>query len=289
MANIGRKTKYFSSLDVASGYWHLPIRADDRHKTAFSWRDRQFMFCRLPFGLDFAGFSFCKAIAKALDTIQNRGQITNYIDDLLIHSETLEDHLETLNQLFCALRKFGIKLGSAKCKFAQKEVQFMGRLLTRDGVKLDRVTTKQYKIWGPKLHWLSANYGEKVAENCCSQLLKELHNCTRGDKRKFKMTPEALEAFEKAKTRISSDKVFGYADFNLPFILICDASTVAMCALLVQIQDERQKIIAAASKSFSATELAILAIVVMGIIVIIVIVGALVMASKLLKRCVCKL
>ena len=146
----------------------------------------------------------------------------------------------------------------------------MGRLLTRDGVKLDPRNYETIQNMGPPTtrksllsaignftwinQWLSANYGEKVAENCCSQLLKELHNCTRGDKRKFKMTPEALEAFEKAKMRISSDKVFGYADFNLPFILICDASTVAMGALLVQIQDGRQKIIAAASKSFSATE-----------------------------------
>jgi hypothetical protein len=270
MANIGRKTKYFSSLDVASGYWHLPIKAADQHKTAFSWRDKQYMFCRLPFGLDFAGFSFCKAIAKALDTIKNRAQITNYIDDLLIHSETLEDHLETLDQLFCALRRFGIKLGSAKCKFAQKEVQFMGRLLTRDGVKLDPQNYETIQKMKPPTtrkslqsaignftwinQWLSANYGEPVAENCCSQLLKELHNCTRGDKRKFKMTREALEAFENAKSRISSDKVFGYADFSLPFILICDASTVAMGGLLVQIQDSKQRIIAAASKSFTSTE-----------------------------------
>ena len=68
------------------------------------------------------------------------------------------------------------------------------------------------------------------------------------------MTREALEAFENAKARISSDKVFGHADFSLPFILVCDASTVAMGGLLVQIQDSKQRIIAAASKSFSPTE-----------------------------------
>ena len=270
MSRIGTRTKYFSCLDVASGYWMLPIKEADRHKTCFSWDNQQLQFKRLPFGLSFAGYSFVKAISKALNTITNRDQITTYIDDILIASNSYDEHLETLRQLLCAFRSFGIRLGSSKCKFFQKEVTFMGRLLTPEGVKLD---PKNYdaimNMSAPTTRnglqsalgnftwiksWLSANYNENVAENSCSQLLKELNNCMKGSKKKFKMTKEAQVAFATAKKRISSDKVYAYADFDKPFILVCDASAVAMGALLIQIHDKKQKIVAAASKTFTECE-----------------------------------
>ena len=112
----------------------------------------------------------------------------------------------------------------------------MGRLLTRDGVKLDPRNYEAIQKMDPPTtrkslqsaignftwinQWLSANYGEPVAENCCSQLLKKLHYCTRGDKRKFKMTCEALEAFENAKARISSDGGWRSPWYLVPRFLI---------------------------------------------------------------------
>jgi hypothetical protein len=86
MSRIGTRTNYFSCLDVASGYWMLPIKESDRHKTCFSWNDKQLQFKRLPFGLSVAGYSFVKAISKALNTISNKNQITAYIDDILVAS-----------------------------------------------------------------------------------------------------------------------------------------------------------------------------------------------------------
>ena len=107
---IGEGNKYFASLDLCSGYWQREIDERDRHKTAFTWRDRCYQYTRLAFGLTSAGQIFSRWIAEALATVESRDNISSYIDNNQVHAKTFDKYILALEQLFIALRKFGLKL-----------------------------------------------------------------------------------------------------------------------------------------------------------------------------------
>ena len=96
----GEGNKYFASLDLHSGYWQIEIDERDRHKTAFTWRDRCYRYTRLAFGLTSAGQIFSRCIAEALATVASRDNISSYIDDNLIHAKTFDKYILALEQLF---------------------------------------------------------------------------------------------------------------------------------------------------------------------------------------------
>ena len=97
------------------------------------------------------------------------------------------------------------------------------------------------------------NIGEKISESCFSQLIAELTKLIKKDA-KFHWPESAQKAFDNAKTRLSSEKCISFANFSLPFTLVTDASSVAMGAVLLQIINGKQKIIACISKTFNETE-----------------------------------
>ena len=115
---IGEGNKYFSTLDLRNGYWQIVIDERDRHKTAFTWKGRCFQYTRLAFGLTSAGQIFSRCIAEALDTVASRANISSYIDDNLVHAKTFEEYVTALEQLFIALRKFGLKTKPRKMHFS---------------------------------------------------------------------------------------------------------------------------------------------------------------------------
>ena len=134
---IGEGNKYFASLDLRSGYWQIEIDERDRRKTAFPWRDRCYQYTRLAFGLTSAGQIFSRCIAEALATVESRDNISSYIDDNLVHVKTFDKYTLALEQLFIALRKFGLKLNPDKCIFITSEAKFLGRIVNSKGFKAD--------------------------------------------------------------------------------------------------------------------------------------------------------
>ena len=134
---IDEGNKYFASIDLRSGYWQIEIDERDRHKTAFTWRDRCYQYTRLAFGLTSAGQIFSCCIAEVLATVKSRDNISSYIDDNLIHAKTFDKYIPTLEQLFIALRKFGLKLNPDKCTFLTSEAKFLGHIVNSKWFKAD--------------------------------------------------------------------------------------------------------------------------------------------------------
>ena len=134
---IGEGNKYFASLDLRSGYWQIKINQRDRHKTAFTWRDRRYQYICLAFGLTSAGQIFSRCIAEALVSVESRDNISSYIDDNLVNAKTFDKFILALEQLFVALRKFGLKLNPDKCTFLTSEAKFLGRIVNSKGFKAD--------------------------------------------------------------------------------------------------------------------------------------------------------
>jgi hypothetical protein len=136
-ATVGTKAKFLSSIDVSRGYWHCLISPRDRHKTAFKWRGRCLMFRRMPFGLFHSGDVFCKFLQKALDSVERSDHLLSYVDDILLHDDSYEEHLVTLEQVFKALSDAGVRLGASKCEFFTTETTFIGRHISPNGISPD--------------------------------------------------------------------------------------------------------------------------------------------------------
>ena len=267
---VGLGNKYFSSLDLRNSYWQIVIDERDRHKTAFTWKGRCYQYTRLAFGLTSAGQIFSRCIADALHTTTSRQNISSYIDDNLVHAKTFTEHINALQQLFKALREFGLKLNPEKCTFIAPEAKFLGRIIDHKGFRADPEYTKAITEMSPpttrkelqsfigRLVWirqfLETNVDEHLRTTSFSKLMAPIHELNRSTK-SFSWTEKANTAFEKIKKRLASPPIISFPDFAQPFTLTTDASDVACGAILMQETKGGQKrIVAVASRTFSITE-----------------------------------
>ena len=124
LARLG-KAKIYTSIDLAWAFWQIPVRKADRHKTAFACELGLFEWRRMPFGMCNASATFQRSIARALRNIVNRegSMVMAYIDDIVIATETVEDHMVRLREVFECLREAGFKMRVAKCDFMKSEIK----------------------------------------------------------------------------------------------------------------------------------------------------------------------
>lgn len=123
--------KFFSKLDLKSAYHQLEIREDSRDLTAFTSHVGQFRYKRLPFGLANAPSAYMKVISCILRDCENTAC---YLDDILIYGDTQESHDACLDKTLRRLRDYGMTLNDSKCQFRRTTIQFLGRLLSADGI-----------------------------------------------------------------------------------------------------------------------------------------------------------
>ena len=137
--------KIFTSI----AFWQIPVRKADRHKTAFACELGLFEWRRMPFGLCNASATFQRAIARALRKIVNRkgSMVMAYIDDIVIATETVEDHMARLREIFECLRNAGFKMRVAKCDFMKSEIKYLGRVVSAEGVKSDPKAVAKLRDW----------------------------------------------------------------------------------------------------------------------------------------------
>ncbi|CAC5362552.1 unnamed protein product [Mytilus coruscus] len=120
------KATMFSVLDLASGYWQIPMDLETRHKAAFITQSGIYEWLRLPFGFSDSPASFSMVMAQVLRGI-NWKFVLCYVDDILVFSENFETHLDHLQQLFNCLSKANLTLKPSKCSFAVTEVKYLGQ------------------------------------------------------------------------------------------------------------------------------------------------------------------
>ena len=132
------KSTYFSTLDLASGFWQIKMHPESQEKTAFSTPHGLFEFRVMPFGLMNAPSVFQRLMQQVLSSInpENGPQfVTPYMDDLLVFSSTLVEHLDHLKLILMKLRDVGLKLNPNKCCFIRQEVEYLGHVITPHGLK----------------------------------------------------------------------------------------------------------------------------------------------------------
>ena len=137
LEQLGR-SKYFSTLDLSAGYWQIRMKADSREKTAFTTPQGFFNFLVMPFRLTNAPAVFqhlMQQVLLGLNPEDGPDFISVYIDDTLVFSETLEDHMKHLSIVMNRLIEVGLNLKPSKCDFCHQEVEYLGHVITPQGLK----------------------------------------------------------------------------------------------------------------------------------------------------------
>ena len=128
------KAKYFSTLDLFAGYYQLLMHPDSKKCTAFATRDSLYMYNKMPMGLKNSGSTLQRTMNDLFDGI-NYKILFCYVDDAIVFSETIDEHITRLNLVFDRLEAGNFRLKYEKCYFLQTEVEFLGFHVSGEGVK----------------------------------------------------------------------------------------------------------------------------------------------------------
>lgn len=127
------QAKFISTLDLTKGYWKMPMAEEDQHKTAFVTPMGQYQFRVMPFGLSGAPASFQRMIDQLVDGLEDYSAA--YLDDLVIFSNTWEDHLEHLTDVLERLRQAGLTAKPVKCQLGMQTCSYLGHIVGNGMVK----------------------------------------------------------------------------------------------------------------------------------------------------------
>ncbi len=142
MPNIDRTlsrlhgAKIFSVMDLESGYWQLPMRKEDREKTAFVTADDTFHFLVMPFGLCTAQATFQRTMDMVLGGLRWTTCLV-YLDDIIVYANNTEEHTKRLRLVLEALQKANLKLKLPKCRFGESVITALGHRINADGISPD--------------------------------------------------------------------------------------------------------------------------------------------------------
>ena len=261
-----KKAQWYSTLDLAAGYWQVEVDEQDKEKTAFATPMGLYEFQRMPFGLCNGPATFQRLMHRCLGDL-NLDTVLIYLDDVIVYSPTFEAHVQHLEEVFQRMRSFGLKLKPEKCALFQKQVRFLGHLVNAEGVRPDPEKTSAVQQWKTPstVHQVRSFLGfvgyyrrfiggfAKIAR----PLNTLLQNTAKYGKKKnapIEWTSECQTAFDTLKQKLTQSPVLAFADFSLPFRLYTDASLAGLGAVLSQIQQGREYVIAYASRSLHPAE-----------------------------------
>ena len=131
-----REDRYFSKLDLTKGYHQIWVRPADVHETSFVTIGQHYEYLRMPFGMVNSGMTMTRAVRKLLDGMDN---VVDYIDDLLVHTRTWEEHVQTLKELFKRLKAANFVARPTKCVYGTTQVDFLGHCLGQGMIGLQDV------------------------------------------------------------------------------------------------------------------------------------------------------
>lgn len=260
--------RWFSTLDLASGYNQVPVTERDKAKTAFCTPFGLFEWNRMPFGLCNAPSTFQRLMQRLFGDQQCQSLLL-YLDDIIVYSSTVAQHLERLGLVLGRLQREGLKAKLSKCAFFQTEVSYLGHIVSDKGVATDPgkiAAVAEWRVPNTVAELRSflgfASYYRRFVEGF-AKLAAPLHKLVaeqtaskgRPAKTLAGVWTEACQAsFVGLKAKLTTAPVLAYADFTLPFVLEVDASHGGLGAVLSQEQEGKVRPIAYASRSLRPTE-----------------------------------
>ena len=232
-------SKFFTLLDLPSAYHQLSICEADRHKTAFrDARGRLYEFTRCGFGLTTIPAVFSAHLGDTLHAVEAKGQLERWLDDILLHSATLDDHFVLIEEVFDLLHKAGYSVHFLKCVFCMAEVEFLGVMVGRAGVRpapskvkavremAEPSTAGEVRAFAGLASFLRSfvpNFSTLMAP--ITDLLRDAtFSSRRARNRKVPWGAPQSEAFREIISALISHPVLATADWERPFTLHTDAT-----------------------------------------------------------------
>ncbi|KAF7643479.1 hypothetical protein LDENG_00238730, partial [Lucifuga dentata] len=253
-----REAKYFSTADVASGFWTIPVHPADQHKLAFTFGSRQYTFTRCPFGYANSPAEFNIFLNKACPDASERGTLI-YVDDILIRSSTLDAHLKEIDHVLGQLATAGAKISLTKCHWCKTQVNYVGLLVGEHGVRpqVNRVqgvlNIKTPSNISELRSFLGVcNYSRRFIENY-ADLARPLTELLKKDV-PFVWSEAREQAMKFLKQQLCSAPCLAYPDSNKEFYLEVGFSNYCLSAGLYQIHDQEKRVVAYASRTLSGPE-----------------------------------
>ncbi|CAI7882768.1 unnamed protein product [Closterium sp. NIES-53] len=253
-----RGATVFSKLDLRSRYWQIRMADNSIHKTAFRTRYGSYEYLVMPFGLTNAPATFQAEMNHILRPLLDECMVV-YLDDILIYSRDMKQHIEHLRRVFEILRreKFYVKL--SKSEFGLKKFQFLGHMVSAQGVHVDPKKIEAVRTWKApenvkKLQQFLglANYYYRFVPQY-AKIATPLTNLLK--KTPFKWEDVHQQAMEQLKTALTSAPVLILPDPEKDYLIEADASDQAVGAVLMQDQGKRLQPIAYLSKKLHGAEL----------------------------------
>ena len=265
--------KFFTTLDVASGFHHIQIAKEDRCKTAFVTFSGKFEWNVMPFGLKNAPAIFQRALHRILRKHKLDAFASNYMDDVLIFSNNYQQHLEHIEQIFKAFSSENIKLKKSKCQFSKSKVNYLGHTIGHNEVRplksnIEVITAIQppKNIQEVQSFVGHVQYYREFIPNC-SALLSPITNLLRKNT-EFRWSTEQQNVFDTIKQLLVKEPILAIFNPEKQIHIFTDASTKGIGAVLKQQHDSILKPVHYFSRSlqpyqrnYTITELECLAIV----------------------------
>ena len=232
---------WFSALDLRLGYHNIPIKEADRDKTAFITRRGCFRYKVLPFGLSTAPSVFQRLMDLVLCGLTYESCLV-YLDDIIVFAKEFDTHVKRLEEVFERLRAANLKLHATKCCFFQRQVAFLGHVISQDGIGVQEEKVTAVQNWPvPRdltevrsFLGLCSYYRRFIAG--FADIAAPLHRLMRKEA-KFHWEEEQDQAFEELKRRLTSAPILGMPTNDGSFIVDSDASNIGLGAVLSQEQD----------------------------------------------------
>lgn len=249
---------YFSSIDLRSGYWQIPMHPADKEKTAFITPDGLYEFNVMPFGLCNAPATF----ERFMDTIL-RGLKWNvcmcYLDDIVIFGRTFREHNERVDIVLECIRNAGLVLNSKKCHFGERQTLVLGHLVNKDGIRPDPSKTAAVKACKPPRSTKElrsflglCSYFRRFIPAFADVAFPLTSLLRQGTS--FEWTHDCETSFNQLKFLLTSQPILRHFDPSAPTEVHTDASGIGIGAVLVQRHSGKEHVIAYASRTLSKPE-----------------------------------
>ena len=251
-------SRFFSTLDLVSGYWQVPLDPDAQEKSAFVTRSGLWKWKVLPFGLTSAPATFQRLMEQVVKGLHWKTLLL-YLDDIIVIAPDFETHLARLGEVLGRLRGAGLKLKPTKCELLRTKVGYLGHVVSRQGVSTDPEKIKAVAQW-PTPRGLkdlqaflgTVGYYRQYIQGFAT-VAKPLTRLT-GKGEPWQWTSEQQEAFERLQRCLITAPVLGYPDPRLTYFLDTDASKDGVGAVLSQIQGGEERVIGYYSKTLTPPE-----------------------------------
>ena len=219
--------KYFSILDLRSGYHHIGLSEQSKPLTAFTMHSGKFQWNVLPFGIGIGVQTISFVINKTIGHCSDFA--ANYLDDIIVFSRTAEDHMEHLERIFAALQMADLKIKVSKCEFFKKHVSYLGFLIGETGIRCNRTKVEATnKIATPtsieevsQLNGMCSYYWKFILHY--SDISKCFNDMTKKGAT-FNWTKECNAAFKLLKEKLMEDPILISPQVDKDYVIHCDAS-----------------------------------------------------------------